>query len=41
MPTNKIHITVPYKHSINTNAIIIPELTLLPCAETENFLDES
>ena len=36
-------ITIPYIHSINIykdNNIIL-ELTLLPCARTENFLDES
>ena len=39
----KIPITIPYIHSINIykhNNIIL-ELTLLPRAQTENFLDES
>ena len=38
-----IPITIPYAHSINIykqNNIIL-KLTLLPCAKTENFLDES
>ena len=40
---SKIPITIPYRHSINVykhNNIIL-ESTLLPCAQTENFLDES
>ena len=39
----KIPITIPYIHSINIykhNNMIL-ELTLLPCAQTENFLGES
>ena len=39
----KIPITIPYRHSINIykhNNIIL-ESKLLPCAQTENYLDES
>ena len=36
----KAPIAIIYKHSKNKTKIIIPDLTLLLCAATENFVNE-